>query len=201
MSKWTSSGLVWIGKLIRRTHMALLREAFGSHGRNFIFDPEGHYSYPNIEVGDDVTMGFGDILIAAESRILIGNKAMIGPNVMIIAGDHNTTTVGKFMYDERVKLPEDDQDVFIEDDVWVGAGAIILKGVRLGRGSIIAAGAVVNKPVEPYTIVGGIPAKRLGVRFCDPQTLLRHDEALYPPELRLSEAAISQIFKNGQPSD
>jgi len=79
-----------------------------------------------------------------------------GSNVTIIGGDHNASVVGKFMYDYEVqeKRPEDDQDVIIEDDVWIGTGAIILKGVRLGRGSIVAAGALVRKDVLPYTIVG-----------------------------------------------
>jgi acetyltransferase-like isoleucine patch superfamily enzyme len=198
MSRWIASGLVVGNKIWFRIRVALLRGAFRRHGRNFLFDPGGHYSYTNIEVGNDVTMSYGVILLAADSRILIGNKAMIGPYVMIIAGDHNTTTVGKFMYDEREKLPENDQDVIIEDDVWVGAGAIILKGVRLGRGCIVAAGAVVKQSVEPYTIVGGIPARRIRVRFGDVHTLIRHDEALYPPERRLGQAAIEQIFRNGK---
>jgi acetyltransferase-like isoleucine patch superfamily enzyme len=54
--------------------------------------------------------------------------------------------------------------IVIEDDVWIGHGAVILKGVTLGQGSIIAASAVVTKDVSPYSIVGGIPAKIIGSR-------------------------------------
>jgi acetyltransferase-like isoleucine patch superfamily enzyme len=54
--------------------------------------------------------------------------------------------------------------VIIDDYVWVGINATVLQGVRIGEGAVVAAGAVVTKNVEPYTIVGGIPAKQIGVR-------------------------------------
>jgi len=79
---------------------------------------------------------------------------MFGPEVSIHAGNHTSTLVGRFMFDieEHEKLPEDDRDVVIEDDVWVGTRAIILNGVRIGRGAIVGAGAVVAKDVPPYAV-------------------------------------------------
>jgi galactoside O-acetyltransferase len=56
-----------------------------------------------------------------------------------------------------------DAPVAIDDDVWIGAGAIVLPGVRIGRGAIVGAGAVVTGNVEPFTIVGGVPARPIGV--------------------------------------
>lgn len=53
------------------------------------------------------------------------------------------------------------EQVIINDDVWIGAGAIIVPGVTIGKGSVIAAGAVVTKDVAPYTLVGGVPAKEI----------------------------------------
>ena len=58
----------------------------------------------------------------------------------------------------------DDGDIFIEDDVWIGAGSIILPGLKIGKGAIIAAGSVVNKNVPKFSIVGGIPAKIIKLR-------------------------------------
>lgn len=180
----------------RRMRMLLLRPAFRRYGRHFIFDPDGHYTFRNIEVGDNVSIGSGAVLMAAESHIIIGNKVMFGPNVMIIGGNHNISVVGRYMYDVKEKKPEDDQDVIIEDDVWVGAGALILKGVTLGRGSVVAARAVVDRDVLPYTIVGGIPAKVISKRFEQLENILTHEAALYPPEQRLGEKFIRETLGN-----
>jgi acetyltransferase-like isoleucine patch superfamily enzyme len=169
----------------RRILMALLRPLFARHGRNFVFDPDGSYSFKTIQVGDDVFIGPGAILQASESSIIIGNKVLFGPNVTIMGGDHNTSVVGQFMYDVKVKRPEDDQPIVIEDDVWIGAGVTILKGVRLSRGCIVAAGAVVTHDVPPYSVAAGVPARVIGLRF-DVGTIITHEALLYPPERRLS---------------
>lgn len=67
------------------------------------------------------------------------------------------------------KLPENDQDVVFEGDNWIGANATILKGVRIGEGAVISAGAVVVKDVSPYTVVGGVPAVKIKDRFTEAQ--------------------------------
>lgn len=176
--------------------MLLLRAAFGKYGNRFIFDPHDGFTYSNIEVGNDVSIGCGALFMSSESKIVVGNKVMFGPNVTIIGGNHNTSVVGKFMYDVHDKRPEDDQDVIIEDDVWVGAGATVLKGVRLGRGSIVAAGAVVNRDVLPYTIVGGIPAKIIALRFREIEIILEHEKALYSPRERLSKEFLGTMLEH-----
>ncbi|WP_343231767.1 DapH/DapD/GlmU-related protein [Thermomonas beijingensis] len=79
------------------------------------------------------------------------------------------------MFDVKEKLPENDLTVQVESDVWVGAGAIILKGVTVGRGAVIAAGAVVNRDVPPYAIVGGVPARVLRMRWSEEQ-IAKHEE-------------------------
>lgn len=178
-------------RIFRRLLMYFLMPLFNKHGRNFLFDPFGSYSYKTISVGDDVSLGRGAVLWATESSITIGSKVMFGPNVTIMGGDHNASKIGCFMSDAHEKLPDNDLPVVIEDDVWVGAGAIILKGVTIGRGSIIAAGALVIRNVPPYSIIGGMPAKRLKVRWsCE--EIISHEAKLYAPEKRLSKAFIEQ---------
>jgi acetyltransferase-like isoleucine patch superfamily enzyme len=76
------------------------------------------------------------------------------------------------------KLPENDQPVVIEDDVWAGAHVIILKGVTIGHGSIIAAGSVVTKSFPPYSIIGGVPARLIKMRFSEDQ-IRENDRLLY----------------------
>lgn len=76
--------------------------------------------------------------------------------------------------DSNEKLPENDAPVVIEDDVWIGANVTILKGVTIGRGSVVAAGAVVTKSCPPYSIIGGVPAKVLKMRFA-PENIEVHE--------------------------
>lgn len=171
--------------------MWLLMPAFRRYGKRFIFNPDSFFSYHNIEVGEHVSIGGGATFLASESKIIIGNHVMFGPNVTIVSGNHNTRVIGKFMSDVVEKLPEDDQDVIIDDDVWVGSNVTILKGCHLYRGCIIAAGAVVNKDIPPYCIAAGVPAKVVKIRF-DIPTILLHEEKLYPVEKRYSEQFLKE---------
>ena len=161
--------------------MVIFRSLFKSHGKNLIFYPtKSDFFYKNISIGDDVFIGPGASFIASRSYIQIGNKVMFGPNVTIRGGNHSTHIIGKQMADYKSsdKLKEDDQPVIISDDVWVGTGVIILKGVKVGRGAIIAAGAVVVKDVNPYSIVGGIPAKLIRNRWSD-EEIAKHEMIIY----------------------
>jgi acetyltransferase-like isoleucine patch superfamily enzyme len=188
---------VFAGKVVRRLRMYLLRPLFAAHGRNFHFDPDGFYSYENISVGDDVSLGWRPTLLAAKSTITIGSHVMFGPEVMIIGGRHNTSVVGQFMTDVHDKRPEDDLGVVLEDDIWIGSRAIILRGVRIARGSIVGAGSIVTKSVPPYAIVVGSPAKVVKFRW-DVETILEHERQLYPPEKRLSREEIVQCRALGE---
>lgn len=176
--------------------MYLYRPLFASHGRNFHFDPDGFYSYENIHVGDDVSLGYRPVLLAGRSRILIGNKVMFGPQVMLVGGNHNATVVGQFMTDVSEKTPNDDLGVIIEDDVWVGARAVILRGVTLGRGTIVGAGFLVNASTPPYAIVAGNPARMVRFRW-DVEAIMAHETRLYPPTKRFPQADLKRWRETG----
>jgi acetyltransferase-like isoleucine patch superfamily enzyme len=183
--RWIAYCLIEWGRAVRRAKMVLLRPAFRRHGTHFIFDPDGVYSYDHVSVGNDVSIGTGAVLMASDSEIKIGNKVLFGPHVTLVAGNHNTGVVGQFLYDVTLKRPGDDQDIVVEDDVWVGSGAILLKGVHVRRGAIVAAGAVVTHDVPPYAVVAGVPAGVIGARFPGHDVICRHEQHLYAPEQRL----------------
>jgi acetyltransferase-like isoleucine patch superfamily enzyme len=177
--------------------MLLLRALFGGHGPGFSFDPDGSYSFANVFVGSDVSLGYRPVLMAALSEIHIGNHVMFGPEVVVIGGGHNAKVVGQFMTRVKVKSGDEDLGVVIEDDVWVGARAVILRGVRVGRGAIIGAGSVVTKSVPPYSIVAGNPAKVVRFRW-GTDTILEHEEKLYRPNDRLSREALEAMQQQRQ---
>lgn len=78
---------------------------------------------------------------------------------------------------DNEKLPENDKDIIIEGDNWIGGGAIILSGVTVGFGAVIGAGAVVTKNVPRYAIVGGVPAEVIKYRF-NKDEIVKHEEIL-----------------------
>ena len=131
----------------------------------------------NLSIGDGCSIPKGSTFYCTEAPLTIGKKVFFGPNPTIITGDHRVDVIGSYLIDNKDKLPENDKPVIIEDDVWVGANVTILKGVTLGRGSIVAAGAVVNKSFPPYSIIGGVPAKFLKFRFT-PEQIKKHEEIL-----------------------
>ena len=168
--------IIYFQKFIGRIKMLFIKSLFKNCGNNVLFSSKDTFSYATISLGNDVFIGPG-AHFSTISSIEIGNKVMFGPNVTIIGGNHNTKKIGEYMFDVEEKGPFDDLPVVIKDDVWIGTGAIILKGVTVGEGSIIGAGSVVNRDVPPYSVVGGVPAKILKFRF-DKSELEYHKRVL-----------------------
>ncbi len=110
-------------------------------------------------VGNNVGIA-QNCFIQVRGNVTIGNNVIFGPNVKVFSENHIF---------EDINIPIKDQgetrlDLIIEDDVWVGTNSTILGGVTIGKGSVIAANSLVNKNVEPYSVVGGVPAKLLKKR-------------------------------------
>lgn len=123
--------------------------------------------WENIELGNHVSIGADTVFLTTRAKIKIKDHVIFGPNVTIVTGDHRIDLVDRFIdtITDRDKLPENDQDVILEGDNWIGANVTILKGVTIGKGAVVAQGAVVTKNVAPYTICGGVPAKKIRVDF------------------------------------
>jgi acetyltransferase-like isoleucine patch superfamily enzyme len=139
-------------------------------GRNCTFSK-------NISIGNDVSIGENCCFQSAHGKIRIGNHVMFGPDVHIHGGNHTFDRVGYLMKEHTDKKQGEDGYIIIEDDVWVGARAIILKGVRVGRGSIIGAGSVLTKDLPPYSVYTGIPTARLRQRW-NTETVEQHEKRL-----------------------
>lgn len=121
----------------------------------------------SIEIGPRSSLGAHSVVVATDNnRIRIGADCPLGPHTVIIGGgEYNTGRLDLPMWRQGIKQ---DLPVTIGDDVWFGAGVTMLGGTRIGDGSIAAAGAVITRPVEPMTIVAGLPAKPLKARVVEP---------------------------------
>lgn len=153
----------------------------------------------NLSIGDGSSIPRRSTFYCTEARLTIGRNVIFGPNPTIITGDHRIDAVGKSIIDSCEKLPENDAPVVIEDDVWGGVNITILKGVTVGRGSVIAAGSVVNRSCPPYSIIGGVPARILRYRFTIEQ-ILEHERIVYPPEERYTREALERFRKDASGS-
>ena len=132
----------------------------------------------NLSIGEGSLVPKGSTFYCTVAPLTIGRKVIFGPNPTVITGDHRIDVVGKFIADSLDKLPENDLPVVIEDDVWCGANVTILKGVTIGRGSVVAAGAVVTRSFPPYSVIGGVPARLIRMRF-SPEQIKENDSILY----------------------
>ena len=118
-------------------------------------------------------------MVSTRAKIVIHDYVLFGPNVTIYTGDHPIDIVGKHIYEIKDSEKEGkwDKDVIIESGCWIGTRAIILKGVTIGKGSIIGAGAVVTKNVPPYSVYVGVPQARTIQRFSS-EEIRMHEKML-----------------------
>jgi acetyltransferase-like isoleucine patch superfamily enzyme len=179
--------------VLNRCLCFLLKPLFITCGANVKFDAFGFYTFAHISIGSDVYIGPGAKFSSSGAILEIGSKVLFGPNVTIMTGDHNILEIGAYIFDVRRKKPSDDLPVKIQDDVWIGSSATILKGVIIERGAVVAAGAVVTKNVPPYSIVAGVPARVIKYRWTI-EEILRHEDLMYPVDQRIQKNELMNLI-------
>lgn len=115
-----------------------------------------------IQIGDNAYIR-RYVTLGADSGIEIGDNVIISDFVSLISADHNYSDSDKLIADQGIKI--EDKPIVIENNVWIGEKATILKRVHIGKGAIIGAGAVVTKDVPDFAIAAGNPAKIIKYRF------------------------------------
>jgi maltose O-acetyltransferase len=145
-------------RLFNRTEAAserqtILQQLFGHIGQDSIIEPPFYCTYgQNIYIGDHVFLN-NLCYIIDNNEVRIGHHVMIGPCVQIYTAAH------LLQADPRNQGLEVAKPIVIEDNVWLGGGAILLPGVRIGRNAVVGAGAVVSRNVPANTVVAGNPAR------------------------------------------
>jgi len=141
--------------MLKKLKLYLQKKKMKNIGENVIIDKTVVFSSSsNIEIGSNCYIGpYGNI--HGLGGVTIENSVIIGPRVIIYSSNHNYKNAQFIPYDrEVIKKP-----VYIEKGVWIGDSVKIVPGVKIGMGSIIGMGSVVTKDVEPFSVIGGNPAR------------------------------------------
>lgn len=124
-------------------------------GKRVIFYP-GVWIAPgfNLKIGDDVDLAL-DVILTTSGGVAIGNRVLVGYRTQILSANHRIPNDKKRIFDSG----HEKAMVVIKDDAWIGANCIILPGVTIGEGAVIAAGSVVTKDIPDYVIAAGVPCR------------------------------------------
>lgn len=146
--------MVLLSSLANRLFTKFITSRLGKAGKDCYFVTFSKFFIPkNITLGNGVFIN-QQCILAADGKITIGNNVNIGFRCMLITSNDELHPNPITRKRDRYFKP-----IVIEDEVWIGSGAIILPGVTIGKGSIVAAGAVVTKDIPPQTLVGEVPAR------------------------------------------
>lgn len=127
--------------------------------RLVVSDVDG-YAGAGIEIGRRTIINVGGYL-SGEGRLTIGAEVLIGPHVKLLSAGHEIDDGDEIVARNGITRAP----VVIEDGAWIGAGATVLQGVRVGKGAVVAAGSVVTHDVPPGTVVAGVPARKVRDRL------------------------------------
>ena len=155
-----------------------------------IVNPRNVFLYEDTKVEDStISTVIGRFIMKKHSAAAEGLSVHTGNHMMVVGKFYRTVT----NEDKANSGQIFDKDVIVEEDVWIGCNVTLLSGAHLGRGSIIAAGAVVNKSTPPYAVIGGVPAKFIKFKWTIDE-ILEHEAALYPAEERFSREELESVF-------
>lgn len=162
-----------IRPLYRKWKMFYLRKRLGLKNVHETFYMSGRSNIASdLQAGPYVFVAGGCVIYP---KVKIGDYTLLAPNVKILGGDHEINKVGTpIIFSGRSVL----QETNIGKDVWIGTNCIVMAGVTIGNGAIIAAGSVVTKDIEPYSINAGIPAKKIKARFDIETDIKKHEQML-----------------------
>lgn len=149
----------------------------------------------NIFIYDGSRIGPHCLIMASNAKFILCRNSVVAGHCVVVTGNHERK-IGRWLLSikESEKQKDSDNDIIIKEDVWVGMNVTILSGVEIGRGTTVAAGAVVTKSTPPYCIVGGVPARVLKF-YWTIDDILEHEKQLYPASERYTRADLEEIIR------
>lgn len=179
-----------------KSFFMIKRKSFGYCADNVVITPPIFIGNKrNVFLYDNTSLAANSWISATNAKLVIKSNCSIAEGLTVHTGNH-ARVIGKYVSDitEYDKPAGYDEDVVVENDVWIGCNVTLLSGVHIGRGCTVAAGAVVSKNMPPYCICGGVPARFIKFYWTIEQ-ILEHEAQLYQKEQRYSKEELEEIFE------
>lgn len=170
-----------------------LRKKYAYRSVNSIVNCPCFFNPSLVELHEQTRISTRLRLMSNKGKLIVNKYSSIAADCTIITQNHKSTVSIPQSWLDINHINDVENDIVIEEDVWVGHGVTLLYGTRLGRGCIVGANSLVNKEVPPYAVVAGSPAKIIAVKFSKEQ-ILRHEKYLYSKDERLSEEYLDNLF-------
>ena len=173
--------------------MLLFRRHFAEIGKHTFVNPNSQLVPENMYLDDYVVIQDNTNFISLNGKLYVKKYSVISSGCIIVPSPHVLKVGVPFYLNAQYHIGDVNKDIVIEEDCWIGAGAILLPGVTIRRGTVVGAGAVVTKDTLPYSVVAGVPAKLIATKFTL-QQVLQHEKMLYCEDERFSESKLENLF-------
>ncbi len=181
---------------IYKSFFAIRRRKFGYIDKTaFVRLPTIIKGIENVYMYENTHIMSNSLILATRAKFIIKRNSGAAEGLTVVCGNH-FSKVGKFFMDitNSEKTKELDKDIVVEEDVWMATNVTLLSGVVVGRGAVIGSGSVVRRPIPPYAVVFGNPAKIVGFKFT-PEEIVEHEKMLYSEEERLPLSLLERNYK------
>ncbi len=161
------------------------------------------YNGSNLYMEDDTLIGEDSVIMNPRASFTMKKYSFTARELLVIDGNHMPVVglpkikVTNAMKDASPEREKYNAPVTVEEDVWIGARVTLMSGVTIGRGCIIAAGAVVTRSTPPYSVCGGVPSKFIKHYWTIDQ-IIEHEKQLYPKEERYTRVQLENIYRDSK---
>lgn len=166
----------------------------GYRGKNATIGIPSVISRPELVYMHDYTRIQRDnIIYNYTGKFIMKEYSGASIGLLVVTGNHRPTVGIPHYMLPLCRINDDEKDVIVEEDVWIGAKVTLLAGAHIGRGAVVGACTLVNKEIPPYAVVVGIPAHIVSSKFSIDQ-IIEHEKQLYPENKRYSRSYLEQLF-------
>lgn len=188
--------LNFISRLDNRLQGNVLKSGLGYCGKNVVLHKPNICSKPeNIYLYDNTSIMKNWILLSDTGKFIMKEHSIASTNLVVITGNHNRVIDHTLQDSIANRLADEEKDIVCEEEVWLGSNVVLLPGVKIGRGTTVAAGSVVNRDLPPYCLCAGVPARVKKIYWTEEQ-ILKHEELVYTPENRMSKEEIKALINS-----